>query len=63
MVDFKSIFKKVLPAENENDTEDENVPTLSYSHVPLTIALRKRKYEEEQFAKYGLHKEKICELL
>lgn len=61
MVDFKSIFEKVLPAEK--DTEDENVPTLSYSHVPLTIALRKRKYEEEQFAKYGLHKEKICELL
>ncbi len=34
----------------------------SYQPVPLTLALRKRKQEEEQFAKYQVKKEKRFEI-
>lgn len=34
----------------------------SYKPVPLTLALRKRKQEEEQFARYQVKKEKKFEI-
>lgn len=62
MAGLKSILKKILPENIKmNDIETENISNSSYSPVPLTLALRKRKYEEEQFAKYGIHKEKMYE--
>lgn len=31
---------------------------VSYSPVPMTVALRKRKREEEEFTRYGVKKER-----
>lgn len=34
----------------------------SYHKIPFTLALRKRRQEEEQFAKYHVAKEKFFEI-
>lgn len=44
-----------------NTTEDEI--QISYSKVPLTLALCKRKYDEEQRKKYKIPKDKRADLL
>lgn len=36
---------------------------LSYSKVPFTLALSKRKYDEEQRKKYNIPKNKKADLL
>lgn len=59
---IKGIFSKFTGSEEEQE-DDEYSINLSYSPVPLTIALRKRKFEEEQLAKYGIVKEKMCDIL
>lgn len=68
MLNFKNIFSKASAVEEDEtmfvdntETEDFSID-LSYTKVPLTLALRKRKYEEEQYSKYGIAKEKICEI-
>lgn len=59
---IKSIFS-MFTGNGEDTEEDEYAIDLTYSQVPMTIALRKRKFEEEQLAKYGITKEKSCDIL
>lgn len=40
---------------------DQGVPILTYSKIPLTLALRKRQFDEQQRKKYGIPKEKQSE--
>lgn len=58
---IKGIFSKFTGEEDETDVDDYSL-ILSYKSVPMTIALRKRRFEEEQTAKYGLHKDKSCDI-
>ena len=58
MVGLKGFLKQIFT----KNQQEENIQNSSYSTVPFTLALRKRKYEEEQFSKYGIHKEKKCDI-
>ncbi len=57
---LKEKVASVLSKEKKDDADD--FTPLPYQTVPLTVALRKRKYEEEQFAMYGLQKERSFSL-
>lgn len=62
---MSALSKVANEKRNEEITErieDEYPVDLSYSPVPLTVALRKRKYEEEQYNKYGIAKDKTCDI-
>lgn len=58
---IKDIFSKIT--YDDKLQEEEYSISLSYKTVPMTIALRKRKFEEEQRVKYGIVKEKMCDIL
>lgn len=53
-MDLKEMLIKIIPQTKQ---EEE----IHYTSVPLTLALRKRKFQEEQLKKYDLHKDKICD--
>lgn len=56
---LKNILKNgVISKFLHSEEEEINV---NYKAVPFTLTLVKRKYEEEQFAKYGLAKKKLYE--
>jgi len=59
---LKNIINKIFPQSQKKSIEEEYVSDNPYTSVPFTLALRKRKYEEEQFLKYGLHKEKTYDV-
>ncbi len=59
-----------VKANDIEEEEEENyakgyeaMTNIAYQSVPLTLALRKRKYEEEQYSKYSIKKEKTCEII
>lgn len=60
---FKSFLTSIGSMEKggEAETEEFNLH-LSYSSVPLTLTLQKRQFEEEQLKKYGIAKQKTCEI-
>lgn len=62
MVKLRGIIDKIV-FKTEIAVETEKKESASYNTVPLTLELRKRKYEEEQLKKYGLHKKKKVEVL
>lgn len=57
---IKDFFSNFI---NDDDKNDAYSLELSYSPVPLTIALRKRQVEEELLSKYEISKEKTCDIL
>lgn len=62
--DVKTILKCFIPQSEkskirEEETRNKNMSSISYFPVPFTLALRKRKFEEEQFTMYGIKKDKI----
>lgn len=46
-----------------DDNGDEIILTLSPKPVQMTLALKKRQYEEEQYSHYGIDKEFKGEIL
>lgn len=59
----KTILKGIVPDSTElSSDEEEFLPHLTYSSVPYTLTMRKRQFEEEQYSKYSIHKEKLCDI-
>lgn len=52
---FDSFREKVTSLLAKSVKPEEKVP---YSPIVMTVALSKRKHEEEQMAKYGVNKER-----
>lgn len=62
---FKGFLKSIVSKVSVDDDEPEDdmpMPELSYSHVPLTLELRKRKFQEELYEKHGICKKKTFEI-
>lgn len=53
---FKQKIVSLLGKKPDNNTK------FPYQSVPMTTALGRRRYEEEQFSDYGLQKERIFSL-
>lgn len=57
---FLNLLKGGFTPGEDTGAEEEDVNlNLSFCKIPLTLALRRRKFEEEQQKKYGFAKEKI----
>lgn len=54
---FNNFFRKIGAPKGDN-RDDESLP---YESIPLTLALRKRRFDEEQRKKYNIEKPKKCD--
>lgn len=60
---FLNLLKGGFTPGEDTGAEEEDVNlNLSFCKIPLTLALRRRKFEEEQQKKYGFAKEKNCDI-
>lgn len=57
---IKEVINKFI---DNSDIDEDYSLNLHYSKIQMNPQLLKRKYEEEQFKKYNINKEKINELI
>lgn len=57
------IVKEVLKKLIEKKNDEECLINIQYTKVKMNPKLLKRKYEEEQFKKYKIIKEKYSEII